>query len=348
MQLHLHTYGTYLHVKDAMFDIRKKLADGTWSSTGVAVHKVKSVWVSRGIAISSDAVSLALKNHVDIVFLEGDGAPIGRVWHSRPGSTTRIRKRQLEASLAAEGLARVKDWLCQKLEHQLDFVRDLKKHRPQHLDFLNDKIERISAMRLQIAGADAPVLTEKLGESLRGWEGTAGRMYFETMSYVLPRPHQFEGRSSRPAHDPFNAMLNYGYGILYSKTEKALMLAGLDPYIGFLHRDDYNHRSLVYDFIEPYRGWVDKVVFTLFSGKKVNQTHSEAMTGGISLSKEGKVLLVEALNQFLEGENIRHRGRNRTRATILLLDAHRLAQELLKGERMGDNEDVEGLEVEVI
>ena len=153
MQLHLNTYGTYLHVKDAMFDVRKKQEDGSWSSTPVAAHKVKSVWMGRGTALSSDAVRLALQHNVDIVFLESDGKPLGRVWHSKLGSTTLIRKRQSEAALDERGLRLVQEWLCAKLDNQAGFVRDLKKHRPQHGDFLTDKVERIEHLRAQIAGA---------------------------------------------------------------------------------------------------------------------------------------------------------------------------------------------------
>lgn len=330
MQLHLNTYGAYLHVKDAMFDVRHKQSDGSWSSTPVAAHKVKSVWLGRGTALSSDAVRLALQHNVDIVFLENDGAPIGRVWHSKLGSTTLIRKRQSEAALDERGLHYVKDWLCAKLGNQADFVRDLKKHRAQHIDYLADKVERIEQLRVQVAGATGANAGEATA-SLQGWEGTAGRLYFETLSYVLPQAWQFGGRSSRPAKDVFNAFLNYAYGVLYARVEKSLMLAGLDPYSGFMHRDDYNHKSLVYDFIEPYRAWADKVVFTLFSGKKVNQTHADGITGGYSLNTEGKRLLMEAYNEYLENDVIRYRSRNRTRTSILLLDAHRVAQELLTG-----------------
>lgn len=328
MQLHLNTYGTYLHVKDAMFDVRKKQGDCSWSSRPVAAHKVKSVWMGRGTALSSDAVRLALQHNIDIVFLENDGKPLGRVWHSKLGSTTLIRKRQTEAAMNERGLSLVKGWLCAKLDNQADFIRDLKKHRPQHGDYLTDKVIRIEQLRSQIAGAAASQ-TAELTASLQGWEGTAGRLYFETLSYVLPSAWQFVGRSSRPAKDMFNAFLNYAYGVLYARVEKALMLAGLDPYAGFMHRDDYNHKSLVYDCIEPYRAWADKVVFSLFSGKKVNQTHADAITGGFSLNAEGKKLLMEAYNEYLENDVIRYRGRNRTRATIHLLDAHRVAQELL-------------------
>lgn len=333
MQLHLNSFGAYLHVKDAMFDVRRKQDDGAWSSTPVAAHKVKSIWLGRGTALSADAVALALAHNIDIVFLEGSGQPLGRVWHSRLGSTTRIRRCQLEAALDGRAFAHVRAWLGQKVENQADFVRDLKKHRAQHGDFLAEKIQRMDALRAAIGALpDVPRLDEALVGTLHGLEGTAGRLYFETLSFVLPTAWQFDGRSSRPARDAFNAFLNYAYGILYARVEKALMLAGLDPFVGFLHRDDYNHKSLVFDFIEPYRTWADKVVFTLFSGKKVNQSHADTLAGGgVSLNADGKKLLVEALNLYLEDDAVRHNGRNRTRATILQLEAHRLAQTLLGG-----------------
>ncbi len=330
MQLHLNTYGAYLHVKDAMFDIRRKQPDGSWGSAqGVAAHKVKSIWLGPGTSLSADAVALALRNNIDIVFLENNGQPLGRVWHAKLGSTTRIRKCQLEASLDARALRWTREWLTQKLDNQAGFIRDLKKHRVQHHDYLGEKIARIDALRAAIQALDNPVLDPATAGTIQGLEGTAGRLYFETMSFVLPTAWQFAGRSSRPAKDAFNAFLNYAYGVLYARVEMSLMLAGLDPYVGFLHRDDYNHKSLVYDFIEPYRAWADKVVFTLFSGKKVNQGHTDAITGGYTLNAEGKKLLMEHYNEYLENEVIRYRGRNRTRATILLLEAHRFAQELL-------------------
>ncbi len=344
MQLHLNTYGAYLHVKDAMFDIRKKQPDGSWgSASGVAAQKVKSIWLGPGTALSSDAVALALRNNIDIVFLENNGQPLGRVWHSKLGSTTRIRKNQLEASMDSRAMYWTRIWLTQKLENQADFIRDLKKHRPQQHVYLSERIEKIEAMKTAITALDEPMLSDTVVGTLHGLEGTAGRLYFEVLSSVMPSTWQFSGRSSRPAADVFNAFLNYAYGVLYARVERSLMLAGLDPYVGFLHRDDYNYKSLVYDFIEPYRAWADKVVFTLFSGKKVTQGHADAITGGFTLNSEGKKLLMEAYNKYLEAEIIRYKGRNRTRASILLLDAHRFAQEILG--KSGENVE---LNVEII
>jgi CRISPR-associated protein Cas1 len=134
----------------------------------------------------------------------------------------------------------------------------------------------------------------------------------------------------RPAQDAFNAFLNYAYGILYSKVEKVLIVAGLDPYVGFLHRDDYNQLSMVFDFIEPYRAYADEVVFRLFSGKKVNKAHTDTLANGLSLNAEGKALLVTAFNNFMEEDPIRHRGRNLARSHVIQLDAHQFANSLIE------------------
>jgi CRISPR-associated protein Cas1 len=336
MQLHINTYGTYVHVRDQMFEIRRKLETGEIEKKPYSAQKVTHIIMTTGTSLSTDAIRLAMQNNVDIIFVEQDGDPIGRVWHSKLGSTTKIRKAQLEASLSAVGVRWVKSWLLAKMDNQLSFVKDLKKHRPQHADFLNDKLTRMEALCVSVNTLDAPRVSD-MAETLRGLEGTAGRLYFETLSYVLPGEYRFQGRSSRPAKDAFNAFLNYAYGIMYSKTEKSLIIAGIDPYVGFLHRDDYNQLSMVYDFIEPYRTYADEVVFRLFSGKKVNKAHTSPLANrndepGATLNAEGKALLVTAFNEFMDNDPIRHRGRNLCRSHVMQLEAHQFANQLISNE----------------
>src|SRR5687768_8439966 len=127
MQLYLNTYGTYLHVKDEMFEIRVPVKDAEPAKTHIAAHKITSIVLSTSAALSTDAVRLALTNNIDIIFAHSDGHPMGRIWHSKLGSTTRIRKRQLEASLGREALAFTKAWVGEKMNNQLEFMKDLKK-----------------------------------------------------------------------------------------------------------------------------------------------------------------------------------------------------------------------------
>lgn len=334
MQIFINTYGTYLHVKEDMFEIkvRNDPKDKTKIKINhIAAHKITSFVVSRGAAISTDAIALALKHNIDIVVVENDGHPMGRFWHSKLGSTTKIRKRQLEASLNAEGVEWTLNWICQKLENQAEYIGDLKKHRPQMALGLGQAEDRILEQSQKLAALKGQDMN-KIADTIRGLEGTAGRMYFDALARSIPPEFEFAGRSFRPAKDAFNAMLNYAYGILYSRIERALMLAGIDPYVGFLHRDDYNMKSMVFDFIEPYRIYADRCVFALFSKKQVNKGFFQEISGGVSLNADGKPLLVEHFSKYMDQDTIRHKGRNQTRYNALQLDAHNFANSLISKE----------------
>ena len=328
MQLVINTYGTYVHIKDEMFEVRQR-KDDQIVKHHFSGKKVRSILLSKGCAISSDAVILAMKNNIDIIVMENDGTPVGRFWHSRPGSTSKIRKQQLETSLNQNGLTWVKTWLTRKLDNQETFLKNLKKNRAGKAGEIEKIIEQIHELKEKIDRTEGKTVSD-VESTLRGLEGTAGRIYFGILSRLLSEPYRFSGRSFRPANDPFNAFLNYAYGILYSRVEKALTIAGLDPFVGFMHRDDYNMKSLVFDFIEPYRIFAEEVVFKLFSAKKVAKKHYDPITNGVSLNAEGKSLLVEHFFRFFEEEKIRYKGRNQTRANILQLDAHEFANSLIK------------------
>ena len=327
MQLIINTYGTYVHVKDELFEVTLT-KDGEKEKHHFASQKVTSILMSKGSAISTDAVILAMKNNIDIIVFERDGMPVGRFWHSRPGSTSKIRKQQLEASLNETGVLWIKNWLTGKLDNQSELLKRLKNHRPAVADLIQEKIDAITALKTKMKDVKGAKVDE-MDDTLRGLEGTAGRIYFQILSSLLTERYQFEGRSFRPAKDQFNAFLNYSYGILYSRVEKVLVIAGLDPYVGFMHRDDYNMKSMVFDFIEPYRTYADEVVFKLFSAKKVNDSHTDVITNGVSLNADGKNLLLQSLMQFLDEEKIRYNGRNQTRMNAMQMDAHQFANKLI-------------------
>ena len=265
MQLIINTYGTYVHVKDELFEV-SLTKDGEKQKHHFASQKVTSILMSKGAALSTDAIILAMKNNIDIIVFEYDGMPIGRFSHSKPGSTSKIRKQPLESSLNETGVYWIKSWLAKKLENQIEFLKRLKSHRPASAEQIQEKIDLINGIKIKINELNGSKI-DNIDASLRGLEGTSGRVYFKVLSSLLTERYRFEGRNFRPAKDPFNAFLNYAYGVLYSRVEKVLVIAGLDPYVGFMHRDDYNMKSMVFDFIEPYRVYAEEVVFKLFSAK---------------------------------------------------------------------------------
>ncbi len=330
MQIFINTYGTYVHVKDDMFEIKVKQEKKQPPKINhIAAHKITSFVMSKGSALSTDAVALALKHNIDIVIVDNLGHPMGRFWHSKLGSTTKIRKAQLTTSLNEKGVFYVKEWLLKKLENQADFINDLKKHRKNLEDYLEEKSSAILLLRQKINEIESDNIS-KIADTLRGWEGSAGRHYFDALSKCIPESFAFKGRSFRPAEDEFNSMLNYAYGILYSRIERALMLAGLDPFVGFMHRDDYNTKSLVFDYIEPYRIYADRFVFRLFTGKKINKKFFTQLENGFVLNDEGKAFFVNPYLEYLDNEKIRYKGRLQTRLNAVQLETHNFANELIK------------------
>lgn len=328
MQLIINTYGTYVHVKDDLFEV-SLTKDGEKQKHHFASQKVTSILMSKGAALSTDAIILAMKNNIDIIVFEYDGVPVGRFWHSKPGSTSKIRKQQLEASLNETGVYWIKSWLTNKIGNQIELLKRLKSHRPASAELIQEKIEVINGIKIKIKELKGAKIDE-IADTLRGLEGTSGRIYFKVLSSLLAERYQFEGRSFRPATDSFNAFLNYAYGVLYSRVEKVLIIAGLDPYVGFMHRDDYNMKSMVFDFIEPYRTYADEVVFKLFSAKKINDSHTDKITNGYILNAEGKNILMQSFMHFLDEDKIRYNGRNQTRTNAMQMDAYQFANQLIK------------------
>ena len=111
---------------------------------------------------------------------------------------------------------------------------------------------------------DQAVRAEKI-ESLRGIEGTAARNYFDALAAFLPPPWIWNGRRRRPPTDPVNAVLSYGYGLLYQNILGSLRRAGLTPYLGIYHLQRPGHPALASDLIEEFRApVVDRMMLSLF------------------------------------------------------------------------------------
>jgi CRISPR-associated protein Cas1 len=322
MQLMISTYGASIHKKNDSFVVK---AEG--KATEIPIVKVESIWISNAATLTTDVIQASVENNIDIVFLDNFGNPYGRVWHPKIGSTTRIRRKQLEVSTDNRGLDLVKGWNRQKMENQSNFLKRLK-HNRQDDAFLKTKIEEIERMIFEL-GKIYGLIDEKRSQIL-GFEGMASRAYFSAISHVLPDEWKFPERSRHPAHDPFNATLNYGYGVLYSMVERGCILSGLDPYVGILHTDDYNKLSFVFDLIEIFRTHVDEVVVFLFTKRKMHQDHFESFHGGVGLSKEGKGILMTDLQAHFDKEILYH-GRNVQIRNTILAECHAIANQMIKG-----------------
>lgn len=322
MELILNTFGVSLNRDNEAFVITKK-----GERHRIPVDDIKSIQISRGAQITSDAVMLAIENEIEVLFMDRGGKPMGRVWSPRYGSISTIRKGQLNFTSSHAALEWIKEVIMQKMENQQALMlllqpreTGLERERKRNIDRIEDYRNKVSKLEGEIVSDVAP--------TLRGWEGQASRIYFATIVKYLPEEFQFEQRSQHPAMDVANAFLNYGYGVLYGKVEGALIKAGVDPYIGILHRDDYNRPVLVYDVIELYRIWVDYVVFTLLAQNGITEEcYSIREDGSYWLEPLGRRILIQSLNDYLD-ETISKGGVVRSRLTHMNLYIQNLAQKL--------------------
>lgn len=322
MQLAINTRGAYIRRDIECFEI--KIED---KKHKIAAKKVQSILITTSVLISSDALLLAHEQNIDVIFLDHFGNPFSRVWHSKFGSTTFIRRKQLEISENQKGVALVKKWIIQKVKNQISHLEKLKKTRKKKSKEIQTYIDRIINVKLKIVELEAENI-ENIRSMIMVHEGMASKIYFEAISFLLPERYTFRGRSRNPAKDEFNAFLNYGYGVLYSRVERACILAGLDPYIGLLHTDNYGKKSFVFDLIELFRIYVDEIIVKLFSKRMVNKSMFQYVKNGVTLDKEGKVLLIEEFNKEMEN-TMRYRGRNIKKKNIMEFECHKIANNLI-------------------
>lgn len=320
MELVLNSFGTSLSRDNEGFVISYK--EG---KQRIPSDSISSIIISKGAQITSDAVLLAIEKEIEVLFTDKTGSPIGRVWSHKYGSISLIRKGQLHFSFSKEAIEWVKEIIQQKIENQQALLLTLLITDDIIKNKVNKSISRLEDYKSKVATIEGEIISD-IAATLRGWEGVSSKIYFETLNLFLPETYRFEKRSKHPATDVMNALLNYGYGILYGKIEGALIKAGIDPYVGVFHRDDYNRPVLVYDIIELYRIWIDYVVYSLIIQDAITEEYfSIHEDGSYWLEGLGKRVLIQSVNDYL-GENIQISGLTRSRQHHIFLYAQQLAQ----------------------
>lgn len=325
MELVINSRGAYLKKIDERFQV---VVDD--KKQEFSCKKVDKILITTSALITTDALKLAVENNIDVVFLEYNGNPFGRVWHSRLGSITTIRRNQLKLTECEFGTELVKQWILQKITNQIEHLNKLKLNRaPEKIMIIDDAVSQISEYKKKIELLNNVPINLIRG-SLEGYEGCSAKTYFKTLGMLIPEKYKFQGRSRNPAEDQFNCMLNYAYGILYSNVEKACIIAGLDPYIGIMHTDNYNKTALVFDLIEMYRVYMDEIIFKLFSKRQVKKEMFDKIKGGgFWLNKSGKELLIESINNRFE-DKIKYKGRMIKLGNIIQYDCHNIANQILE------------------
>lgn len=223
----------------------------------------------KGMSVSSDAIALAIEHGAGITFISYCGEPYAKVVAPDAFGQARLRREQLRALDDARGVALAASFITGKLRNQASNLRYFAKSRktsaPEVHAQLHAHADAIDARLPEPDPGDGARL-DTARTALMADEALAAKEYWRGVGFILPEEAGFPGRVRRGATDPFNASLNYGYGILYTRIWSVLITVGLDPYVGYIHTLQDGKPGLVFDFIEEFRAYVvDRPLLAAFS-----------------------------------------------------------------------------------
>ncbi len=216
------------------------------------LRRVRQVVCFGRVGMTTPFLHRALRDGIDVVLLDADGGPGGRLTSLDLGDATvrRAQYRLADDAPAARALAGA--FVDGKIANMRVALLRADRRRPDPA--LTAIADRLAATRLALTAAGSY-------DEILGHEGSATREYFRGWRTVLGEDWGFTARERRPPPDPVNAMLSFGYTLLTHEAVSALAAAGLDPAVGFLHQARWGRPSLALDLIEELRpAVVDAVV----------------------------------------------------------------------------------------
>jgi CRISPR-associated protein Cas1 len=178
-----------------------------------------------------------------------------------------------------------------------------------------DHADAPGAAQVQAAAAKIADVLKRLErevdlEVIRGLEGEAARIYFGVFDELIlcqKEDFTFRGRSRRPPVDNVNALLSFVYTLLTHDAASALEAIGLDPQVGFLHRDRPGRPGLALDLVEELRPFAgDRLVLSVINRRQVQGAgFLGSETGGIVMKDETRKTILVAYQERKQ-ETITH------------------------------------------
>ena len=242
-------YGAYLGVKQGRF-VLKVRGETKWEKAPVEIDSI--VIACEGVSVSAAALMLAAKFGIDVVFFRYT-SPVARLLHYRYGTLMKTWSLQLK-HYESDALSLARKFLEGKIHNQrlvlLEYSRRLR-GAGRDAGFIENKAAELANRLSELASA-----SDLAG--LLQVEGHAAKSYWQAVSTLLPEDFGFHHRYTRSNPpdgplDPFNKALNIGYALLRKEVWRAVFLAGLNPYLGFLHKPRGGRPALVLDLMEEFR-----------------------------------------------------------------------------------------------
>jgi len=245
----------------------------------VPIHTLSSVVCFGQVSCSPFLMGLCAESGVALVFLTEHGRFLARVQGPVSGNVL-LRREQYRWADRDERAAAVARTVV---------IGKIANCRTVLLRAIREKTDTAGAQELEQAGRRLGRLLETVAgavglEEIRGHEGDAARVYFDVFDQLIgvsKEEFYFRGRSRRPPLDNMNALLSFVYTLLVHDTTAALEAVGLDPAVGYLHRDRPGRPSLGLDLVEEMRPVVaDRLALSLVNRRQVQASGFQKTEGG--------------------------------------------------------------------
>jgi CRISPR-associated protein Cas1 len=323
-KIFLDDYGDFLGRADGCLTVRHR--DKKIEKYPLFDNEVGEIQLSMGNSVSSVALATCAFWGIDLVLLTQRGQPIAFLKSLDDDSHVKTRIRQYQSLKNEKGIEIARRIVLGKIEGQ-NYI--LRKYGFRQHDLMKIK-ERL-------AGAVSR-------NSLITIEGHATEKYFQLIFQLIPEALRVERRRTFKAYDGMNNIFNLAYTVLKWKVYRAIISAKLEPFLGFLHSEQFSKPSLVCDIMELYRYLLDDFVIQYCKTlkKKDFAMNQEDYSSGKKgqrqyLKKASAQDMMKKLNSFFESiveiPRVKH-GNRQTLETLINEEVMLLAQ-YLRNERPG-------------
>ncbi len=276
--LYVTSQDAYLGLEGECVIVKK---DGV-TAMRLPLHNLEAIIAFNYVGASPALMKKCRENNVALSFFQGDNF-CGRFVGQENGNVL-LRKTQYRISDIEEESVKIAQNMILGKVHNERYVleRALRDHAIQ----IDEKRLRNASELLQKSLKNIRMCSNL--DELRGYEGEAASVYFGVFNELILQEKEkfcFAGRNKRPPLDRVNALLSFSYALLANECAGAAYSVGLDPYVGFLHRDRPGRKSCALDLMEELRSPVaERFVLTLINKRQID-------AGGFSKMESGAVVM---------------------------------------------------------
>lgn len=271
----------------------------------VPIHILGSIVCFGAVGATPALLGVCAERGVCVVYLGRNGRFLARVEGPTRGNVT-LRRRQYRAADDAETSALLAgSMIVGKLLNQRTVVRRALRDHEARLS--NESKERLRISERQLTRAAANARHCRSVDALRGIEGDGARAYnsaFDDLLTADDPAFAFKRRTRRPPLDPINALLSFLYTLATHDCRSALETVGLDPAVGFLHRDRPGRPSLALDLVEEIRPVLaDRLALTLINRRQLtSRDFSTSASKAVALKENARKAVLVAYQKRKKDE----------------------------------------------